>query len=167
MFGIIFLMILFLVGVFLFRKTKFIEHHTPIIKERSIVGYKKKFRIMNDSESALFFELKKQLPQNYYVFPNMRMADLVHVAHGPGFYKRRGKVLPRHADFVICDSDFKPLFVIELNGGYHDHPVQQEKDREKEAIFREALLPLVIIRVGENFSKSVEDILKGFLEKSV
>lgn len=157
-------MILVCVGIFLFRTSQFVEHHVPVIEERGIVGYKKKFRIMNNSESTLFYELQKQLPQNYYVFPNMRIADIVHVVKGPDFKKRRNKVLPRHADFVICDQDFKPLFVIELNGGYHNHPIQQEKDREKEAIFREALLPLVIIRVGENFSKVVGGILKEYIK---
>lgn len=142
------------------KNIQVIEHHAPIIEKRSIVGYRKKFRIMNGSESALFFELKKQLPQNYYVFPNMRIADVVDIIDGQGFYKRRDKILPRHVDFVVCDQDFKPIVVAELNGKYHNRLDQQKRDKEKKEIFEEAKLPLVIINVGENFIESVGKIIK-------
>ncbi len=151
------------VVIFLYRKhkkVKLVEHHVPVIEKKNIVGYKKKFRIMNSSESALFFELRRQLPQTYYVFPNIRIADVVDVVNGQGFYKRRYKVLPRHVDFVVCDQDFKPIVVIELNGGYHNRLDQQGKDKEKKAIFEEAQLPLVVLSVGESFVDAVKKIIE-------
>ena len=91
---IIFWIIVICAIILFFKKHKKIQvvvHHVPVIEKKAIVGYKKKFRIMNGSESALFFELRKQLPQSYYVFPNMRIADVVDVINGQGFYKRQTK----------------------------------------------------------------------------
>jgi very-short-patch-repair endonuclease len=110
---------------------------------------------MNDSESALFFELQKQLPSNHHIFPNMRLADIVDATNGYGFYKRRNKILPKHIDFVICDSFFKPIVAIELNGSSHNRLDRIEKDEEKREILEEAQLPFVIIRVGDNFNEAM------------
>ncbi len=143
---------------------QFIEHHIPVIQERIIVGYKKKFRVMNSSEAALFFELKKQLPQ-YFVFPNMRLADVVSAIDDSGYFeykKRIHKILPKHIDFVICDRDFKPKIAIELNGDYHKRYDQMEKDEEKRLILAEAKLPFKVIHVKENFAEAVQKI-KAFL----
>jgi len=145
------------------KKVQFVEHHAPVIKEKAIVGYKKKYRIMNASESALFFELRKQLPQNYYVFPNMRIADVVDAIDGRGFYRRLNKILPRHVDFVVCNQDFKPIVVIELNGGYHNRLDQQERDVEKKEVFEQAKLPLIVVGVGENFMEVVEKMIKNYV----
>ena len=73
-----FLIILIIIFIIVYknRHNKIIGHHAPLIAERKIVGYKKKFKIMNDSEAALFYELRRQLPSNYYIFPNMRIHGL-------------------------------------------------------------------------------------------
>ena len=141
-----------------YKKIQIVEHHYPLIKEKSIVGYKKRYKIMNDFESALFFELKKQLPSNYYIFPNIRIADVIDAVDGKGFYNRRNKILPRHIDFLICDSNFKPIVAIELNGSSHYRFDRIEKDKEKKEILKEANLPLVTIKVGDNFIESVLEI---------
>ena len=112
---------------------------------------------MNKTETALFFELKKQLP-NYYIFLNMRIADVIDAINGHGFYQRRNKILPKHIDFVICNSSFKPIVAVELNGGYHNKLEQMEKDNEKREILKEAQLPLLTVKVGHNFSESIENI---------
>ncbi len=142
-----------------YENIRIVGHHAPVIDKKSIVGYKKRFKIMNHTESALFFELRKQLPQDYYIFPNMRIADVIDAVNGPGFYKRRNKILPRHIDFVICDQNFKPIVAIELNGSSHNRLDRITMDKEKQQIFKEADLPLITIKVGHNFYESVSNIL--------
>ena len=126
------------------------------------VGYKKRFSVMNDSESALFFELQKQLPFDYHIFPNMRLADIVDAINGYGFYKRRNKILPRHIDFVICDSFFKPVVAVELNGNSHNRQDRMEMDEEKKKILEEAQIPLITVKVGDSFIEAVLEI-KSYL----
>ena len=153
--------------IFVFKKQKrihIIEHHIPVI-EQKIIGYKKKFSLMNKTESALFFELKNQIPKNYYIFPNMRLADIIETINNANYYeikKRNHKIMPKHIDFVICDSTFKPIVAIELNGKSHNNYERMEKDEEKKEILKEANLPLVTIKVGDNFNETVSNI-KTFL----
>ena len=130
--------------------------------ENKTAGYKKKNSLMNGSESALFFELQKQLPSSYHIFPNMRLADIVESVNGHGFYKRRNKILPRHIDFVICDSFFKPMMAIELNGSSHNRLDRMEIDEEKKNILEEAQIPLITVKAGDNFTESVLK-MKSFL----
>ena len=140
------------------RQLQIVGHHIPVIEKKAIVGYRKRYRIMNYSESILFSELRRQLPKDYYVFPNMRIADVIDAIDGRGFYQRRNKILPKHIDFVICNPDFKPLVAVELNGSSHSRLDRIEKDEEKRQIFEAAQLPLIVIKVGQNFSKAVERI---------
>lgn len=120
--------------------------------------YKTRTSVMNSSESAFFFELQKQIPQGYYIFPKMRIADILETKNGKDYYHMRNKILPKHIDFLVCDSNFKPIIAIEVNGGYHNSQNQQKKDLEKIDIFKDAGLILETIKVGENFHESIERI---------
>lgn len=149
------------------RNSQVVVHHAPVIEERVIVGYKKKLRIMNKTECALFFELKKQISPNYYIFPNMRLADIVITTNNNSDYEARRKnqkIMPKHIDFMICDYNFMPIVAIELNGGYHNNPKQIASDLEKRRILDEAQLPLITINVGDNFNEAVLKIT-SFLPK--
>ena len=117
--------------------------------------YRKRFSVMNKSEQAFFFELRKQLPAEYYIFPNMRLADILDAVDGEGFYSRNNKLMPRHIDFLICDSYFKPMVAIEVNGSSHNRPDRKEIDEQKREIFKEAGLPLEFVEVGTSFEQSV------------
>ncbi len=148
------------------KKQHLVIHHVPIVNQSDqpkVVGYRKRLSVMDKKEAALFFELKKQFSDKYYIFPKMRIADVVDTNHGQGFYNRRNKVLPRHLDFVICNLSFVPMLVIELNGGYHNRPDVAERDKQKKQILEEAKLPLFTINVGDDFSLAVAEAGTKFL----
>jgi regulatory protein YycI of two-component signal transduction system YycFG len=150
---IIFFIAFVLVAVFVVSLLK--KSKNEILKE-SI--YKKRESIMDPSESAFFFELQKQLPNGYHIFPKMRIADIIETKSGKGYYRKRDKILPKHVDFLVCDSYFKPIVAIELNGSYHNNPNQQEKDFIKKEIFEDAKLPLETINVGVEFNQAIKKI---------
>ena len=100
---------------------------------------------MNKSEAAFFFELQKQLPQGYYIFTKMRIADMIDALHGNGFYYRRNKILPKHIDFLVCDRNFKPVVAIEVNGTSHNRADRIERDKLVNQVFKDAQLPLEFI----------------------
>lgn len=130
----------------------------PITKE-PIPEYRKKSSVMNGSESAFFFELQKQLPEGYYIFPKMRIADILDPIHGKGFYHRRNQVLPKHIDFLICDKYFKPIVAIELNGKSHLRQDRIERDLLVTQMFKDANLRLEFVDVGTNFSSVLKSIV--------
>lgn len=126
--------------------------------------YKKKAVVMNDSEMALFQALVSGLPDNYFVFPKMRIADMVDVVNGNGYYQRRNQILPKHVDFLICNDRMVPLMAIELDGSSHNKPSRMERDQLVDGVFEDAELPLWRIEVGSNFGESVaaiKNVLKG------
>lgn len=120
--------------------------------------YRKRHSIMNKSEMAFFYELQKQIPKGYYIFPNMRIADFIDAVNGKGFYNRRNKILPKHIDFLICNSYFNPILAIELNGSSHQRRDRIERDILVREIFESAKLPLEIVGVGNDFSTTVTRI---------
>lgn len=144
------------------------ENPLWIPAERNQADIRKEFFIKNkllvSSEQALFYELKKDLPEGYYIFPNMRLADILTTAHGHGYYKRRNILLPKHIDFVIADSNFKPVLGIELNGSSHNNLKQQERDDLKREVFKSAGLPLVTVNVGQTYSEVVPKIIADYIQ---
>jgi len=120
--------------------------------------YTKKRTVMDKREIALYFELKKEFSAEYFIFPKMRIADMLDVPSGTSYYKFRNKVLPKHVDFLICSKDFEPLVAIELNGSSHHNLIQIEKDLQKNELFKDSGLPMFTVNVGEEFSQSVVDI---------
>lgn len=123
-------------------------------------GYRVKRSVMNGSESAFFFELQKQLPKDYYVFPKMRIADILDIPDGHDYYRMRNKALPKHIDFLVCDKYFKPIVAVELNGGSHNNLRQQAADHMKNEMFQGSGLLLETINVGQNFSSRIEEVKK-------
>lgn len=117
--------------------------------------YKKKAVVMNDSEMALFQALVSGLPDNYFVFPKMRIADMVDVVDGNGYYQRRNQILPKHVDFLICNDRMVPLMAIELDGSSHSKPSRIERDQLVDEVFKDAELRLSRINVGDNFRAAV------------
>lgn len=122
--------------------------------------YRKKDSVMNKSEQAFFYELKKQLPEGYHIFPNMRIADMIRAVDGKGFYNRRNKILPKHVDFLVCDRYFKPVVAIEVNGSSHNRADRIDRDDQVTQIFADAKLPLEWVNVGTDFKRAISDSLK-------
>jgi len=113
---------------------------------------------MNRSEQAFFYELQKQLPNGYHIFPNMRIADFIDAVDGPGFYYRRNRILPKHIDFLVCDHYFRPVVAIEVNGSSHRRPDRIDRDEQVKQIFEDAKLPLEFVNVGTNFAENIARI---------
>ncbi len=122
------------------------------------IRYKVKESVMSRSESAFFLELQKQFSQDYYIFPKMRVADILDIPNGHEYYKMRNLALPRHIDFVVCNKYFKPLVAIELNGESHNKIKQQESDLIKNGIFKDCGLTLETVNVGNDFIRSISGI---------
>ena len=122
------------------------------------LGYKKRQSVMNKSEAAFFYELQKQLPPGYHIFPKMRIADMLETVNGGGYYNRRNKILPKHIDFLVCDEYFKPVAALEVNGSSHNRADRIARDEDVGRILREAGLPLTFINVGSDFSSAIANV---------
>ncbi len=125
--------------------------------------YKKRYRLMNNSESSFFHVAKKSLPEGYFIFPKMRIADIIETKNGKGYYKQRNKILPKHVDFVVCDKELRTMCAIEIDGKSHNNPKKIERDELVEYIFESVGIPLVRVQVGGSFEKVCNE-MRQYLE---
>ncbi|HEY0221026.1 MAG TPA: DUF2726 domain-containing protein [Candidatus Paceibacterota bacterium] len=162
----IFILIAIILGfsiIFLHKQNSGNPEDNSLIVTKNTSLYKKKTSVMSRSESAFFFELQKQLPTDYHIFPKMRVADVLDIPNGHDYYRMRNKALPKHIDFLICDKYFKPLVAIEVNGFSHNSFKQQEIDRVKQEMFKDSGLSLETINVGSSFVESISKIKQTLL----
>lgn len=121
--------------------------------------YRKKDRVMNESEQALFINLQKTLSDRYIVLSKVRIEDFVEATHGAGGYGARGRIKSRHVDFLICDrTETKPLLAVELDGKSHRGEARQERDRFVDELYQSIGLPIHHIPVGSNFFERAQEI---------
>ncbi len=148
-----FLIIIIVIGIFVAIVSLIKEN-----KFQSKVSYRKKQSVMNQSEAAFFYELKKQLPEGFYIFPKMRIADILDVPNGHDYYRMRNQILPKHIDFLICGKNFTPVVAIEVNGKSHIRQDRIERDERVKRIFEDAKIPLEFVNVGSSFTDSISNI---------
>lgn len=129
--------------------------------------YRKKDRVMNESEQALFINLQKTLGDQYIVLSKVRIEDFVEVTRGAGGYGARGRIKSRHVDFLICDrATTKPLLAVELDGKSHQGEDRQERDRFVDELYKTINLPIRHVPVGSNFLECAQGISEA-LKNSV
>ncbi|MFH0852102.1 MAG: DUF2726 domain-containing protein [bacterium] len=111
--------------------------------------YKKRDRVLNDSEQALYFNLQKSLGDSFIVLSKVRIEDFVEAKS----WGLRGKIKSRHVDFLICDmASSKPLLAVELDGLSHNTSDWIERDQFVDELYKNIGLPVEHIRVGSDFS---------------
>ncbi len=127
-------------------------------------SYKKKEKIMNESEQALFISLRKALGDEYVVLSKVRIEDFVEVSKKNvsdynNRWSLRGRIKSRHVDFLICDlTNTKPLLAIELDGKSHNDAQRQSRDQFVDELYKAIDLPIEHICVDENSSQAVQKI---------
>jgi hypothetical protein len=110
--------------------------------------YRRRASLFTRDERRFYDALIQATGGRFVVFAQVRLIDLVEVPRGvrgcPYWF---GKVRHKHVDFVLCEpATAAPVLAIELDGASHQSGVQQQRDAEKDAILRQAGLPL--LRVG-------------------
>lgn len=67
--------------------------------------------------------------RNYYVFPKVRLLDIIEPRHNVDNYKKLlWKIQAKHVDFLICDQEMRIKFIIELDDNSHDRRDRTERD---------------------------------------
>ncbi len=147
----------------LFRKSSKTEQ-VKGKSEISPVGYHVRDTVMNSSEGVFFSMLVKALPENYYVFPKMRIADIIETEGGYGYTYRRNKILPKHIDFLVCNSHFKPVIAIELDGKSHNKQNRIVRDEFVDKLFEDCKIKLLRVNVGGDFKFVIDSVIAKYCQ---
>lgn len=123
--------------------------------------YFQKKTLLNEKEQVLFHRLIEAMP-NYYVFTQVRLADIVGIKKCENWQAWFNKVSRKSVDFVICNKALAVRVCIELDGKTHENADRQKADNDKDEALKAAGIP--IVRIEANKIPSVEEI-KALLEK--
>ena len=88
----------------------------------------------------------------YTTFPNVRLNDLFEITDAQQRQSTYNRLRDKHVDFLIVTRErCTPALAIELDGDSHAKPLQQERDRVKDLIFRSAGLTLLRLDAGQGY----------------
>ena len=101
--------------------------------------YDAKKILISKSEQAYYHAIVSSLPVGYHAFPQVNLASFIIKNDNSPFHNE----LFRNVDFLITDSQYAPLFIIEINDQTHLTKERKERDEKVKLICEEAGIPIV------------------------
>ncbi|MDG2469874.1 MAG: DUF2726 domain-containing protein [Pirellulaceae bacterium] len=133
---------------------------------RTTTPYVARERLVTKSELLFFHELRTAVDGDWEIFGMVRIADILKVPKG--IKQRRAwlnKILSKHIDFVLCDSDTLEVMVaIELDDPSHNRPHRIERDQFVNTAFADAGIPLLRIPTQAAYDPAV---LRKMIDREV
>ena len=122
--------------------------------------YVRKNYFLTKAEIDFFRVLEKAVENKYYVFPQVRISDLVLVkTKREDYYKYRNKIDRKSVDFILAEKEnLKPLLAIELDDSSHNYKKRRARDEFVEKALRDAGLSLLRIKYKRSYD--IQEILK-------
>lgn len=118
--------------------------------------------LITNTESILFSRLLQALPNNH-IFTQVQLSQLVRVKKGHSFKVWFSRISQMSADFVIADSSFNIVAVIELDDKSHySNEDRQKADQKKDKALTAA--GIKVVRWRCEVMPSVEQIQLTFPE---
>lgn len=117
------------------------------------VSYQAQRLLVNGAERAAWEVLQGAVQPGEHVFAKVRLEAVVAVravdqgARGTA----RGHIKSRQLDFLVVDSDFRPILAVELDEGRHRSPRAADGDAHKRQALAAAGIPLVRLPVGADW----------------
>lgn len=106
-------------------------------------------KLLNDKEQVLYWRLVSTFP-DHVVLAQVALSQLLGVEKGTeGRQAVANRFRQLCADFVICERNFSPVAVIELDGLSHDHPQRASADSRKAHAVESAGLTFIRINVAD------------------
>ena len=150
-----------LLWLLLRRRRGWTEPETRPVTDATLRGYALRRSVfVNRSELAFFHALRRAVPGTHVVLAKVRMEDVIGVRSGisgEARWKLRARVKSRHFDYLVVDGKGVPRVAVELDGSSHDGPTSHA-DRLKDGLCGATGLPLVRVRVGEDFARAARKI---------
>lgn len=116
--------------------------------------YESRDYLLTRAERSLYGVLDNILDSNYIIFAKVRMSDVLKVRKGAEKWQSHfNRIQSKHVDFLLCDSDrVRPVCAIELDDSSHGKKRRRKRDKDVDAFFESAGLPLVRIPAQESYN---------------
>lgn len=138
------------------------ENKDEKLVEVNYQPYIKRRYLFSVAELKFFELLKEIIGDNYYIFPKVRICDIIEPKN-KGDYSNFNRIKSKHVDFLLCTKNpITSKIIIELDDKSHDAPSRQDRDKFVDEIFANAEIPIVHIKVQYAYNK--EDITQKLQE---
>lgn len=125
------------------------------------LAYLKKQWMMSAREWETFRNLEARFGVLYWIFPQVRLSNLVFVETGSMQWKGQfNRISQKTIDFALIEkSSRKTVLAIELDDASHGYPSRRARDQFAERVLKMAGVPLVRLVVGSELM-AVEQALE-------
>lgn len=115
------------------------------VSAAAALPYVRERYLMSKAEREFFDVLLVAAPEDWYVFPQVRLATLLMPRNGdPNWRSLFNKIAAKSVDFVLCDAvEIGPRLVVELDDSSHGRADRRARDRFVDAALRAADLPIL------------------------
>lgn len=142
--------VIYVIYINLKKKSKDVEK--PLANLENL-PYKSKY-LLSPNEYKFYKELKKFTDENsLLICPKVGLKDLFDVTDTKNKMTYFNKVKQKHIDFLVCDSTLKPKYAVELDDKSHEKEKSKESDDFKNAIFGLANIPLIRVKVMQQYTR--------------
>ncbi|ECP5540389.1 DUF2726 domain-containing protein [Salmonella enterica] len=113
-------------------------------------GYVKK-PFMTQKERIFFKKLRESLDENYNVFAQVRLVDVVSVSESLKSDQKKRNTLFRkisqwHCDYIVTNGAFDVIVAIELDDKTHQRQDRIKRDNYFNEVFKQVGIPLIRVR---------------------
>lgn len=131
----------------------FRSNPTPPVTNQPTFPYGKREKFLSDGELRFYHILKPLVPSDHTLITKVRLSDLFFVHRPHENRGARNKIDRKHVDFLICkDTTMTPVLAIELDDSSHQRKDRAERDAFVDQVFQAAALPLLHIKVVQNYN---------------
>lgn len=132
----------------------FVAILVALLKKIEFPYLKKKYFLTN-AEREFFKILEEAIEDEYYIFPQVHLSNILFVKNSRGYYKYLNKINRKSVDFVILEKNsVSPLLAIELDDSSHDLEERKKRDNFVEKVLEGTGIPLLRIRARKSYGAS-------------
>jgi hypothetical protein len=147
---IIIVILLIIIAYIIFNKIKVTQSNdeSKEINPDTELPYRSKF-LLTKSEYYFYNTLKPIIHKhNCIICPKVGLKDIFEVTDKTNYMKWFSRINQKHIDFLICDSNLKPLFGLELDDRSHEKEKALKNDAFKNRLFEKVNIPLKRVKVN-------------------
>jgi hypothetical protein len=115
--------------------------------------YQQREDFLSAAELNFFRALEKAVDGDFYIFPKVRIGDLLCVIEGTenarGWFAR---IAQKHVDFVLAEREkVVPVLAVELDDSSHERADRQARDEFVDSALGAAGLPILRVKVLQEY----------------
>ena len=165
-FGLLLGIVIVFAWIAIYYKDKYTKTQDEFLNLADKRGFfSKKSSIMRRDERTLFNILIKWYGETYYIFPQVRLAEVLDIKNDVKDHDNLFRVIDhRSLDFVLFDkTNIAPLVAIELNGASHQMYNRRNRDEELENLLTHAGIHFIAFGVDRYDEQRVKRDIDALL----